>query len=119
MRRGVGERIRKDWDKASYRFFTCVHASLYLNLVSQGGSIEEEPVFFDLSPRQKEYQLMVTTLNNRLKSEYHALHKFLWKSGVRAAGHNMPPREDIPDRKPDACRCEPDACWCEAICSKC
>jgi len=69
-----------------------------------GGSIEEEPVFFDLSPRQKEYQLMVTTLNNRLKSEYHALHKFLWKSGVRAAGHNMPPREDIPDRKPDACR---------------
>jgi len=69
-----------------------------------GGSIEEEPVFFDLSPRQRDYQAMMTTFNNRLKSEYHALHKFLWKTGARVAGHNMPPREDVPDRKPDACR---------------
>jgi len=69
-----------------------------------GGNIEEEPAFFELSPRQKIYQEMVTTLNSRIKSEYHALHKFLWKSGHRSLGQNMPPREDAPDRQPDACR---------------
>jgi len=69
-----------------------------------GGNIEEEPAFFELSPRQKEYQAMVTAINNRVKSEYHALHKFFWKSGHRSAAGNMPPREDIPKGKPDACR---------------
>jgi len=67
-----------------------------------GGQIEEEPVFFDLSPRQKEYQAMVATINGRMKREFHAVHKFLWKSGRQ--GQTMPPREDIPEGQPDACR---------------
>jgi len=69
-----------------------------------GGNIEEEPAFFNLSPRQTEYQAMVASINGRIKSEFHALHKFLWKSGHRNPGHNMPPREDVPNEQPDACR---------------
>ena len=59
-------------------------------------------MFFDLSPRQKEYQAMVEAINGRMKREFHAVHKFLWKSG--RGGQTMPPREDIPEGPPDACR---------------
>ena len=67
-----------------------------LDLTGQGaatfGKLEEEDVHYELSPHQRRYFEMVHEMNAYVRSEYHALHDFLWRSGLSSMAGNMPKR---------------------------
>ncbi|CAH1787324.1 unnamed protein product [Owenia fusiformis] len=68
------------------------------------GKLQEEPVWFELSPKQKEYQTMIAHVNEYVRSEYHALQDMLWKTGYKGMSSEMPKREDEPVGAYDGCR---------------
>ncbi|GFS17984.1 endoplasmic reticulum-Golgi intermediate compartment protein 2-like, partial [Elysia marginata] len=45
------------------------------------GFLQEEEVYWELSPKQQQYQQMVQMTNSFLTEEYHALQTVLWRSG--------------------------------------
>ncbi|GFO39627.1 endoplasmic reticulum-Golgi intermediate compartment protein 2-like [Plakobranchus ocellatus] len=69
------------------------------------GLLEEEPVFWELSPKQREYQQMIQSTNSFLNEEYHALQTVLWRSGNPTFNMGMPVRETPnPPGEKDGCR---------------
>ncbi|XP_076471657.1 endoplasmic reticulum-Golgi intermediate compartment protein 2-like isoform X1 [Babylonia areolata] len=68
------------------------------------GKLKEEPVFFELSPRQQEYLDFTQQVNEYLRQEYHALQELMWRSDKPSFRGGMPPREDKKSGTPDACR---------------
>ncbi|XP_074660322.1 endoplasmic reticulum-Golgi intermediate compartment protein 2-like isoform X3 [Tubulanus polymorphus] len=67
------------------------------------GKLFEDPVYFDLSPAQQQYQNMVHRTNTYIRSQYHAIHDLMWQSGYQSMG-GMPKRETPGDGEPDACQ---------------
>lgn len=69
------------------------------------GFLQEEEVYWELSPKQREYQHMVQNTNSFLNNEYHALQTVLWRSGNPNFFIGMPDREGPnPPGSKDACR---------------
>ncbi|RUS73391.1 hypothetical protein EGW08_018851 [Elysia chlorotica] len=69
------------------------------------GFLQEEEVYWELSPKQREYQQMVQSTNSFLTEEYHALQTVLWRSGNPTYNMGMPDREGPnPPGSTDACR---------------
>ncbi|KAI0235203.1 Endoplasmic reticulum-Golgi intermediate compartment protein 2 [Lamellibrachia satsuma] len=68
------------------------------------GELQHDDAYFELSPDQRQYFTSLQYLNDYLRNQYHAVHKFLWKSGFSGQSGNMPASEDNPDRPKDACR---------------
>lgn len=68
------------------------------------GKLKEEPTFFRLSSRQQEYLDFIQQVNEYLTQEYHAIQELLWRSNKATFYGGMPPREDVPEGQPDACR---------------
>ncbi|KAK3799895.1 hypothetical protein RRG08_044656 [Elysia crispata] len=69
------------------------------------GFLQEEEVYWELSPKQREYQQMVQNTNSFLTEEYHALQTVLWRSGNPTYNMGMPEREGLnPPGNKNACR---------------
>lgn len=68
------------------------------------GRLKEEPAYFQLSPKQQEYLDFTQQVNEYLTQEYHAIQELLWRSDKPTFLGGMPPRDDMPSGKPDACR---------------
>ena len=60
--------------------------------VQSYGKLKEEPTFFELSPKQKEYQIFIRQVNGFLREEYHALQEVMWKSQYPNFRGGMPKR---------------------------
>ena len=56
------------------------------------GFLNEEDVYWELSPKQREYQHMVQSTNSFLNEEYHALQTVLWRTGNPTFNMGMPAR---------------------------
>ncbi|NXU74503.1 ERGI2 protein, partial [Oreotrochilus melanogaster] len=72
-------------------------------MVSSADGLIYEPVVFDLSPQQKEWQRMLQLIQSRLQEE-HSLQDVIFKSAFKSASTALPPREDNSLQSPDACR---------------
>ncbi|XP_041368736.1 endoplasmic reticulum-Golgi intermediate compartment protein 2-like [Gigantopelta aegis] len=72
--------------------------------VQSYSKLKEEPVYFELSPKQKEYQAFIRQINGFLMEEYHALQEMMWKSEYPNFRGGMPKREIPGVGPPDACR---------------
>jgi len=71
------------------------------------GQLEEEPTWFELTPRQKMHWQSMKNVNAYIRQEYHALHELLWKTGYAYMFGPMPAREEtalVVNSEPDACR---------------
>lgn len=69
------------------------------------GQLEEEPVHWELSDNQQDYQHFVQQVNDYLSEEYHAIQEVLWRSGNPTFTGGMPKRKGPePEGQPDACR---------------
>ncbi|XP_070200063.1 endoplasmic reticulum-Golgi intermediate compartment protein 2-like isoform X2 [Littorina saxatilis] len=68
------------------------------------GKLKEEPVYFELSPKQQEYLKFTQEVNDYLRQEYHALQDLMWRSDKPTFRGAMPPREVMKTGVPDACR---------------
>ncbi|MEE6478139.1 hypothetical protein FKM82_011753 [Ascaphus truei] len=62
-----------------------------------------EPVIFDLSPEQRQWQRMLQQIQSRLQEEL-SLQDLLFKSAMRNTVTALPPREDSNSQPPSACR---------------
>lgn len=60
--------------------------------VASFGTLSEEDVHFDLSPKQESHLLAVRSINTYIRDEYHAIHKILWSSGYGGFKSPMPAR---------------------------
>lgn len=75
------------------------------NVLLTSSTLEEEETFFELSPNQRNYYLMMQRYSAYLKDQYHSLHKLLWKTGYMVGlSTSRPEREIKPEATPDACR---------------
>ncbi|CAN2390400.1 ERGIC and golgi 2, partial [Pristimantis euphronides] len=72
-------------------------------MVTSAEGLVYEPVVFDLSPRQRQWQRMLQQIQNRLQEEA-SLQDLLFKSAMRSSVTALPPREDSPTDPPSACR---------------
>uniref|UniRef100_A0A8V0Y5K6 Endoplasmic reticulum-Golgi intermediate compartment protein n=1 Tax=Gallus gallus TaxID=9031 RepID=A0A8V0Y5K6_CHICK len=72
-------------------------------MVASADGLIYEPVVFDLSPQQKEWQRMLQLIQSRLQEE-HSLQDVIFKSAFKSASTALPPREDNSLESPDACR---------------
>ncbi|NXL62325.1 ERGI2 protein, partial [Chordeiles acutipennis] len=72
-------------------------------MVASADGLIYEPVIFDLSPRQKEWQRILQLIQSRLQEE-HSLQDVIFKSAFKSAATALPPREDNSLQSPDACR---------------
>uniref|UniRef100_G3VQR4 Endoplasmic reticulum-Golgi intermediate compartment protein n=1 Tax=Sarcophilus harrisii TaxID=9305 RepID=G3VQR4_SARHA len=72
-------------------------------MVAPADGLVYEPVIFDLSPQQREWQRMLQTIQSRLQEE-HSLQDVIFKSAFKSASTALPPREDNSLQPPDACR---------------
>ncbi|NXN24902.1 ERGI2 protein, partial [Nycticryphes semicollaris] len=72
-------------------------------MVASADGLIYEPVIFDLSPQQKEWQRMLQLIQSRLQEE-HSLQDVIFKSAFKSASTALPPREDNSLQSPDACR---------------
>ncbi|XP_060065056.1 endoplasmic reticulum-Golgi intermediate compartment protein 2-like isoform X1 [Ylistrum balloti] len=69
------------------------------------GHLNMDNTYFQLTPKQRQYQDVVQEINAYLREEYHAIQELLWMSGISAVyKRGMPPRDDNPVGQPDACR---------------
>ncbi|XP_069133308.1 LOW QUALITY PROTEIN: endoplasmic reticulum-Golgi intermediate compartment protein 2-like [Argopecten irradians] len=69
------------------------------------GKLTLDHTYFELTPRQRQYQDVVQEINAYLREEYHAIQELLWMSSISAVyKQGMPPRDDNPMGQPDACR---------------
>lgn len=71
-------------------------------MVASADGLVYEPVMFDLSPQQKEWQRMLQLIQSRLQEE-HSLQDVLFKSAIKSP-IPLPSREDDLSQPPDACR---------------
>ena len=60
--------------------------------VNSFGKLEETDVYFDLSPRQREFFEVMQGINDYVKNEYHAIHNVLWNTGYGLLSESMPAR---------------------------
>ncbi|XP_013407460.1 endoplasmic reticulum-Golgi intermediate compartment protein 2 [Lingula anatina] len=69
------------------------------------GQLEQDPVHFELSDRQRQYFATIQHVNTYLRNQYHAIQAVLWKSGYSGMGVEMPrgPLESVPGEA-KACR---------------
>lgn len=72
-------------------------------MVLSSNGLVYEPVIFDLSPQQRQWQRMLQAIQNRLQEE-HSLQDVIFKSAIKSATTALPPREDSLLQPPDACR---------------
>ncbi|XP_057273780.1 endoplasmic reticulum-Golgi intermediate compartment protein 2 isoform X1 [Pezoporus wallicus] len=72
-------------------------------MVASADGLIYEPVVFDLTPQQKEWQRMLQLIQSRLQEE-HSLQDVIFKSAFKSASTALPPREDNSLQSPDACR---------------
>ncbi|XP_061420456.1 endoplasmic reticulum-Golgi intermediate compartment protein 2-like [Lethenteron reissneri] len=72
-------------------------------MVTASDGLIYEPVHFELSPLQKGWQRMLQIIRSKLHEE-HSLQDVLFKTAFNGAPTIMPPREEIPQGLPDACR---------------
>ncbi|XP_029455856.1 endoplasmic reticulum-Golgi intermediate compartment protein 2 [Rhinatrema bivittatum] len=72
-------------------------------MVTSADGLVYEPVIFDLSPQQRQWQRMLLLIHNRLQEE-HSLQDVIFKSAIKSATTAMPPREDHSSQPRDACR---------------
>ncbi|NWH82825.1 ERGI2 protein, partial [Piaya cayana] len=72
-------------------------------MVASADGLIYEPVIFDLSPQQKEWQRMLQVIQSRLQEE-HSLQDVIFKSAFKSGSTAQPPREDNSLKSPDACR---------------
>ncbi|KAJ1165824.1 hypothetical protein NDU88_006241 [Pleurodeles waltl] len=72
-------------------------------MVLSSSGLIYEPVIFDLSPQQRQWQRMLQGIQNRLQEE-HSLQDVIFKSAIKSASTALPPREDSLLQPPDACR---------------
>ena len=56
------------------------------------GELAEEDVYFELSPRQRDFFRMMQNVNGYIKEEYHAVHDILWNTGFGDMYRSMPAR---------------------------
>ena len=56
------------------------------------GSLQHDDAYFELSPDQRGYFTSLQYLNDYLRTQYHAMHMFLWRSGFSGQTGTMPPR---------------------------
>uniref|UniRef100_A0A9L0TCI7 Endoplasmic reticulum-Golgi intermediate compartment protein n=2 Tax=Equus TaxID=9789 RepID=A0A9L0TCI7_HORSE len=60
-------------------------------MVASADGLVYEPVIFDLSPQQKEWQRMLQVIQSRLQEE-HSLQDVIFKSAFKSASTALPPR---------------------------
>ncbi|XP_043407342.1 endoplasmic reticulum-Golgi intermediate compartment protein 2 isoform X1 [Chelonia mydas] len=72
-------------------------------MVVSADGLVYEPVIFDLTPQQREWQRMLQLIQSRLQEE-HSLQDVIFKSAFKSASTALPPREDNSLLPPDACR---------------
>ncbi|XP_072001097.1 endoplasmic reticulum-Golgi intermediate compartment protein 2 isoform X2 [Engystomops pustulosus] len=72
-------------------------------MVTSAEGLVYEPVTFDLSPQQRQWQRMLQQIQSRLQEEA-SLQDLLFKSAMRSSFTALPPREDSPTEPPSACR---------------
>ncbi|XP_069807785.1 endoplasmic reticulum-Golgi intermediate compartment protein 2 [Dendropsophus ebraccatus] len=72
-------------------------------MVTSAEGLVYEPVVFDLSPQQRQWQRMLQQIQSRLQEEA-SLQDLLFKSAMRSSVTALPPREDSPSEPPSACR---------------
>ncbi|XP_069894352.1 endoplasmic reticulum-Golgi intermediate compartment protein 2 isoform X2 [Dipodomys merriami] len=72
-------------------------------MVASADGLIYEPVIFELSPQQKEWQRMLQLIQSRLQEE-HSLQDVIFKSAFKSSSTALPPREDDLSQSPDACR---------------
>ncbi|XP_044137347.1 endoplasmic reticulum-Golgi intermediate compartment protein 2 [Bufo gargarizans] len=72
-------------------------------MVTSAEGLVYEPVIFELSPQQRQWQRMLQQIQNRLQEEA-SLQDLLFKSALRSSVTALPPREDSPSEPPSACR---------------
>ncbi|GAB6031762.1 hypothetical protein CHUAL_010171 [Chamberlinius hualienensis] len=68
------------------------------------GQLNEEPTWFELTPKQRVHWDSMMHVNNYLREEFHSIQDFLWGSGYTSMFGSMPRREIERDELPDACR---------------
>ncbi|KAM3832516.1 endoplasmic reticulum-Golgi intermediate compartment protein 2 isoform 2-T3 [Vipera latastei] len=72
-------------------------------MVATADGLVYEPVIFELSPLQREWQRILQNIQSRLQEE-HSLQDIIFKSAFKSASTALPPREDHPVQSADACR---------------
>ncbi|XP_070802901.1 endoplasmic reticulum-Golgi intermediate compartment protein 2 [Pituophis catenifer annectens] len=72
-------------------------------MVATADGLVYEPVIFELSPMQREWQRILQNIQARLQEE-HSLQDIIFKSAFKSASTALPPREDNPVHLADACR---------------
>ncbi|KAL7976265.1 hypothetical protein Chor_002484 [Crotalus horridus] len=72
-------------------------------MVATADGLVYEPVIFELSPLQREWQRILQNIQSRLQEE-HSLQDIIFKSAFKSASTALPPREDNPVQSADACR---------------
>ncbi|XP_032077705.1 endoplasmic reticulum-Golgi intermediate compartment protein 2 [Thamnophis elegans] len=72
-------------------------------MVATADGLVYEPVIFELSPMQREWQRILQNIQARLQEE-HSLQDIIFKSAFKSASTALPPREDNPKHSADACR---------------
>ncbi|XP_039210429.1 endoplasmic reticulum-Golgi intermediate compartment protein 2 [Crotalus tigris] len=72
-------------------------------MVATADGLVYEPVIFELSPLQREWQRILQNIQSRLQEE-HSLQDIIFKSAFKSASTALPPREDKPVQSADACR---------------
>lgn len=68
------------------------------------GKLEEEPTYFELSPRQRSHWDTMQKINSYIREEYHAIQELMWKDGYTNMLSGLPSSDSIPVGEPDACR---------------
>lgn len=57
------------------------------------GQLQEEPVFWELSEDQQNYQRFVQEINDYFSKEYHAIQEILWRgNGIPTFSSSIPQR---------------------------
>lgn len=72
-------------------------------MVTSAEGLVYEPVVFELSPQQRQWQRMLQQIQSRLQEEA-SLQDLLFKSAMRSSVTALPPREVPPSEPPTACR---------------
>ncbi|KAM5172940.1 endoplasmic reticulum-Golgi intermediate compartment protein 2 [Mantella aurantiaca] len=72
-------------------------------MVTSAEGLKYEPVVFELTPQQRQWQRMLQQIQSRLQEEI-SLQDLLFKSAMKSSVTALPPREFPPTELPSACR---------------
>ena len=78
------------------------------------GKLEEEPAYFELSPKQQKHLDIMQLKNDYLRQEYHALQELVWGSDRPTFLGGMPPRCVCVCVRMCVCVC---VCVCLCLCA--